>query len=77
MQVAIALPVEKSRACRTAITPAIRDHTDAANDINPPRKGMNEKNRNIPGEFEKPIVRSNSPHVAEVSAALKTFVPIM
>ena len=75
MQVAMARPVEKSKACLTAMTPAIRAHTEALKDMIPPRNGMKEKNRNMLGEFEKPIVRSNSPHVADVSGPLNTVVP--
>ena len=63
----MARPVEKSSACLTAITPAISAHIDATMDISPPINGINEKKRSAPGAFENPIVRSSSPHVAEVS----------
>ena len=77
IQVATARPVEKSKACLTAITPAIRAHMDALKEIKPPMKGMNEKIRKAPGEFENPIARSSSPHVADVSGPLNTLVPKM
>ena len=61
MQVPMARPVEKSRACLTAITPAIKIHMETANEITPPKNGMNENTLNTPGEFENPIVLNSSP----------------
>ncbi|MBA7569362.1 hypothetical protein ES708_11101 [subsurface metagenome] len=72
----MARPVVKSRACLTATTPAMRTHIDAPNHIMPPTTGINTKIPNTPGEIEKPIVRSNSPIVADVSGPLNTFVPM-
>ena len=77
IHVAIARPVEKSKACLTAITPAIRDHIEAPNAMRPPKKGIKESILNTPGELEKPIVRSNSPHVADVSGPLNNLVQII
>ncbi len=57
----MALPVEKSRACLTAITIAINAHIETANVMNPPSKGMKPSMLNTAGESEKPIQRNSSP----------------
>ena len=44
IQVPMARQVEKSRACLTAMTPAIKVQTDATKTIMKPMNGMNEKN---------------------------------
>ena len=74
-QITKARIVVMSRACLTAITPAIKLHIRATKEISPPRKGMKEKNLIIPGEYEKPMVRSNSPYVACVSDPFNIVVP--
>lgn len=73
--VASARPVEKSRACLTAITPAMSAHTETAKAIRVPRNGMKEKKLSTLGELEKPMVLKSSPYVADVSGPLNTLVP--
>jgi hypothetical protein len=60
-QVAIALPVEKSSACRTAITMATRLHIEAIKTIIAPRIGIKNRILRTPGEEEKPMQRKSSP----------------
>ena len=50
MHVPIARHVEKSSACLTAITPAIRTQIDAINATKLPKNGIKEKNLRMPGE---------------------------
>jgi len=60
IQVKIAFPVEKSRACLTATTIAINPQTHTAKEINPPKIGIKLKNCRTPGELENPSVRRSS-----------------
>jgi hypothetical protein len=76
MQVAIALPVEKSSACLTAMTIAIRLHIPAMTTITPPKNGIKLRILKVPGELEKPIQRKSSPYVASVLGSLNSLVPI-
>ncbi len=73
MHVSIALPVEKSRACLTAITIASSPQIDVINEIIPPINGIKLNIFNTPGELEKPKQRSSSPKLA---TPWKIFVPI-
>ena len=68
-----ALPVEKSKACFTAITMATKPQTHTTKDSNPPTIGTKLNIRRIPGELEKPNVLRSS---AKDAVPPKTFVPI-
>ena len=59
--VAIALPVEKSSAWRTATTMATRLHIIATKKITGPRIGIKLRILRTPGEEEKPMHRKSSP----------------
>ena len=60
IQVAIALPVEKSSACLTAMTMAIRLHIPAIKVITMPKIGIKLRILRVPGEFENPIHKLKS-----------------
>jgi len=70
----MALIVEKSKACLTAIAIATNPQTPITKEITPPRKGIKLKMSKIPGASEKPIVRRSSLYVAMPP---KTFVPMI
>jgi len=57
MQVIMACPVEKSRACLTATIMAARAQIQSK----PPRRGMKVKIARRLGELAKPMVRRSSP----------------
>ena len=73
IQVKIAFPVVKSKACLTATTVATNSQIPTANEINPPKIGIKLRISNTPGELEKPSVLRSSPVDA---VPPKTLVPI-